>query len=855
MTDQTGLTMKEVRELRKSFGRNEITVKQGKSVLTQIKHICSEPIYLLLACSAIIYFILGDMTDGMVMIFFVLFVIGINLFQDIRTGNALKKLKAITDPQIEVIREDMKCLIPKEELLPGDLVLLYEGVKIPADGHLVYGSGLAVDESILTGEASAVWKEVRCSQEEQAPFGISKDRCYAGTSVTLGSGRMLVDRIGNNTEYGKIAEKLAGSNRDRSLLQRQMGTLARQCSYFAAILFFLVGGVTFWNLAEYELSHRLVHSMLAGVVLALSMVPGEFPVILSVYFSLGALRLARKKALIRRLSAIEALGSVSVLCLDKTGTITHNCLSVSDACIAQRQESKFCSVLALACKRETHDPVEHALLDYGEQLCSRCSRRLHGNKVRDRADAVMACSRLEEGNRLIKEYPFSNETRVMGQLWLYDNKYILAAKGSPEAILSICTLTKTELHELEQKLEEYSGQGLKVIALADAELEMNEIPEVLSECRLSFRGMLALADPPRESIDDCVKACYHAGIRILMITGDYPLTAAAVAKKVGIRHASNMITGDELEQMTDEELCERVKSCNVYARVLPLHKMRIVQALKNNGEVVAMTGDGVNDSTAQKAADIGIAMGKNGSEVTRDAADIILLDDNFSTILDTICDGRRIYQNILKTIAYVLAFHIPIALICLVTPLLGIGPQSLLLMPLHIVLLELVMDPTVSITLERQPAEPDTMRKSPRSPSGALVSAGTFIKCLLQGGVIFCSSFCLYFGMLNRGFPAETARTCGFTVLVLSSIFLVLVNCSEEESLFSTIRRLWPDKGIWVINLGIPGVLFLLIYTPLHEKMGFAPLSISNLVITIVLSLAAVMWYEIVKLFRRLLRE
>ncbi len=872
MTDQTGLTEQEAEERRKRFGKNEITARQGRRLLKQIKYLCSEPIYLLLAGSAILYFLLGETADGIIMIFFVVFVIGINLFQDIRTGNALKKLKAVTEPRAEVIRGGQKCLIPREELVPGDLVLLYEGVKIPADGYLVHCAGLTVNESLLTGESSPVRKEVPQGGANELSEKTSRIRCYAGTCVMLGTGRMIVEQTGNSTEYGRLAQELAYGNQERSLLQRQLRTLARQCSYFAAVMFFLVGGITFWNLAQYPPAQRLIHSILAGAVLALSLVPGEFPVILSVYFSLGALRLARRKALVRRLSAIESLGAVSVLCLDKTGTITQNSLSVSEAYVADKVSSagsehadnntavsgyrgnQFCKVLALACKKDSRDPVEHALLSYGEELC-RCCNHGHWNKMPSASERVMACSGPEEGSRLLREYPFSNETRAMGQLWMREDRYILAAKGSPEAILARCTLTRAERHQLEQRLAQYSGQGLKVIALAEAVVEGEELPENLPKRGLHFCGLLALADPPRETIADGVAACYHAGVRILMITGDHPVTASSVAKKVGIRNFARVITGDELDQMTDEEMGEKVKSCNVYARVLPLHKVRIVKALRNQGEIVAMAGDGINDAAAQMAADIGIAMGQNGSEVTREAADIILLDDHFPTILDTIRDGRRIYQNILKTIAYVLAFHIPIALICLAAPLVGIGPEDLLLMPLHIVLLELVMNPTVSVTLERLPAESDIMKKSAGASARRLVSFGIFLKCLVQGGMIFCAAFCLHFSLLNRGYPAKEARTCGFTVLVLSSILLVLVNCSEQESIFKILGRLWRDKGICIINLGIPVMLLLLIYTPLHGRVGFAPVSITQLLISIVLSMAAVLWYEVVKAFKRLLRE
>lgn len=859
MDNRTGLTISQVKEREKIYGRNEISVERKNRIRKQLKNILSEPIYLLLCMSAVIYFILGDGADGIIMIFFVVFVIGIDQFQDIRTGNALKKLKNFTDPKVEVIREGLKQTVSKEELVPGDLVILQEGAMIPADGHLVVSIGLTVDESILTGESAAVSKEAieetqdQCSKEQE-----SKCKCFSGTMVVLGSGQMIVDCIGNSTEYGKIAENLAGLNPESSLLQRQLQKLAKQCLYFAIVLFILVSLITFLNLNSYRLSERIVHSALSGVVLALSMVPGEFPVILSVFFSMGALRLIKKKALVRRLSSVETLGAVSVLCMDKTGTITENRMQVSETFIAEREEGRFCKILSLASRRDTCDSVEKACLDYGDELCSQCSfkhSQMRPSGLKNNSTEVIACS-MEDHRILLKEYPFTNEMKAMGRLWVTEGNRIIAAKGSPEGIMKLCDLTEVQKKELDSKLVKYSKQGYKVIALADTVLADDEdLPENMTECRLSFRGMLALSDPPRSGIANALRTCYRAGMRIVMITGDHPITAASIAKEVGIVNSHQVITGNEIEEASEEQLCNMVKECNIFARVMPHHKMRIVKVLKQNGEVVAMTGDGVNDSIALKMADIGIAMGDRGSEVSREAADLILLDDNFTTILDTIQDGRRIYQNIQKTIAYVLAFHIPIALCCLAAPLLGIEPQELLLMPLHIVLLELVMDPTVSVALERQPAEPDVMNHPPRNPSHNLMDYRSYSKSLLQGVVIFFTSFLLYYGMRQQGHPVELARTCGFSVLVLSSILLVLVNCSDHESIFHTIYRLRSEKAVWLLNLFILIGLCLFIYSPLRLRLGFAPLNLETMLLTVVLSMLCVLWYEVVKIGVRLAKR
>jgi len=831
MSSIQGLTMREVKELQYRYGKNEISTNKKGMLLEKIKHILDEPIYLLLTCSSVIYFLLGEAVDGAIMIAFVLFVIGIDVLQDARTGNTLKKLKDLSTPKIKVIREETEMLIPSVDLVPGDVMLIHEGVKLPADGLLILCSGLCIDESILTGESDCVWKTV--VQENNNPDGeyFRKDYCYTGTLVTLGNGIVIVDKIGNETEYGKIADKIIKVPSEATVLQKQMKKLAKQCTYIAAILFVMVSIVTFFNLSEYPLQKRWIESILAGVVLALSMVPGEFPVIQSVFLSMGALRLAKKHALIRRLPAVETLGAVSVLCVDKTGTITQNSMMVQELWSFDGRDELLCRTMALACKIETYDPMESAMLEYCVSATSIEDRR-----------------KLE----LVKEYAFTNELKAMGLIWRYESKRMIAVKGCAETILSLCRFSSQQGNIINEKLSELSKKGLRVIAVADLNLQALEaFPETLLDCKLHFRGFIGLLDPPRDHIIEDIHACHQAGIRVIMITGDHGITAASIACSAGITDSNEVITGEVIEQLSEDELRQRVKEVNIFARVLPLHKMRIVKALKDCGEIVAMIGDGVNDSPALKIADIGIAMGKHGSEVSREAADLILLDDNFSTILDSIQDGRRIYQNIIKSVGYIFAIHFPIAMVSFAAPLLGIAPEALLLLPLHIVLLELVMDPTCSVALERQPAERNIMQLPPRKAHKKLLSLSLLAKSITQGMAIFCGSFLLYYYLLINSYPAEIARTAGFSVMVLSNIFLVLVNCSDYDYIYQTIFKIRKDFGIWLVALFTVIGLVVMIYTPLSDFLKLSPLSCSMFLCVIGFSAISVLWYDIIKLFKR----
>jgi Ca2+-transporting ATPase len=457
-------------------------------------------------------------------------------------------------------------------------------------------------------------------------------------------------------------------------------------------------------------------------------------------------------------------------------------------------------------------------------------------------------------NEFVSEYAFTNELKMMGHVWRKDGHLIIAAKGSPERILTICELAAEERLAIESQIKTLSSQGLRVIAVATAKPENESaIPAAITDCRLTLLGLVGLADPPRESVKEDIAVCNRAGIRVVMITGDNGITASAIARKIGIPGSDNIITGEELEAMSEEELQEAVKTVSIFSRVIPEHKMRIVKAFKENGEIVAMTGDGVNDAPALKYADIGIAMGKRGSEVSREASDLILMDDNFTTIVETIRDGRRIYDNIRKAVGYVFTIHIPIAAASLLAPLLGISPTALMLLPLHVVLLEVLIDPTCSIVLERQPAEEDVMDRAPRDPKEKLLTGRLLGKSVLQGIFVFAASFGAYFVTLaGNSANASEARAMGLAVIMLANLFLVQVNSSNHDFAYHSAKQLVKDRVMWAVNLGTLALLAIILYTPFSAYLKLAPLSGMQVLTALGLAAASVLWYELVKLIRRL---
>lgn len=821
-----GLSDAEVTELREKYGMNVLVEEKKESMLMKVLKSFSEPVFLLLIGAACLYFFLGEPRDGSVMLIFVAFMGAINIYQEWKTDRTLAALKSLSTPKVTAIRGGEVRSVPSEELVPGDIIFISEGERISADCEVIENDGLGTDESTLTGESEIVWKVN--SPAKDGGRGWRADMCYAGTNAVAGRAVTRVVATGIHTEYGKIGADVAEAPERPTPLEKQTRRLVRDCSVFSLMLLIFVVAATYYR------GSGIVEAALSGITIAMATIPEEFPVVLTVFLALGAWRLAKRHALVRRIPSVETLGAVTVLCTDKTGTLTQNRMTLKNlASLCGTSLHKLTEVSVLASETNPIDPMERAIID---------------EAIKERVDV-----KLLQGRRLLYEYPFSSESRMMCHVWSYCGKIMAAAKGSPESIFPLCNLSPEEQEQADAKLRELTDAGCRVLAVAYND-DMGNIPQKMTDCKLNLAGLAAFIDPPRENVAESIRLCNSAGVRVVMITGDNSGTAHRLAHEVGLGCGERehvMITGEELESMTDEELADKLGEVTIFSRILPREKMRIVKALRARGEIVAMTGDGVNDAPALKYADIGIAMGGRGTEVAREAADMVLLDDDFSTIVRTIRDGRRIYDNIRKAMEYILVIHIPIALSALAAPLLGLPA---VLMPIHVVLLELIIDPTCSIIFERQPEERNIMERPPRPTGSPIITGGLLVKAIAQGLAIFGAAFGTYcFTLPIVG--AEHARTFFLTVLVLANLFLVYVNRSETDFAFTKGNQS-AGKLAWVVNTCVLLCLIVLSTVPhAADTAKLEALSIADFAFAVVVAAAATFWWEGVKLIGRIRRN
>jgi Ca2+-transporting ATPase len=812
-----GLTEKEVLEAREKYGTNEMEKKKKENFLQKVVHIFSEPMFLLLIITASIYFILGEIGDGVIMLCFVLFISGIEFVQEQKTDKAIEELNVLSSLNVKVIREGKTKIIDSKDIVVGDIVKLEEGDKISADSVILECQGLGVNESALTGESEVVYKKL----EDNSDNHFKLNKCYAGCDVVNGSATVRVTEVGINTEYGKIGRDLNTISKEKTPLEKQVKKLIVVCTLVSFLFFVGVIIINFICSKNLIFKDRLIQSILSGITIAMATIPEEIPVVLTVFLAMGAWGLTQKNTLTRNMKAVETLGAVTVLCTDKTGTLTENKMTVKKTFSS---DEDFLLVSSLACPKVPYDTMEIAIQEY-------CFKDDINNEVYD--------------NDLIYEYVFNNEDKMMGQIWRVNDKNLLCVKGAYESVLELCEMNKDNREKVVKKVEEYSRDGYRVLAIAKRE-DVVEIPKRLKDNKLVFVGLIALEDPPREGVKDSIKSCYEAGVRVIMITGDNGETAKGIAGKIGLEHNDKVITGRELEEISDDELKEVVKTTNIFARVYPNHKMRIVKALQENNEVVAMTGDGVNDAPALKKAEIGIAMGKRGTNVSKESSDMILMDDNFNTIVVAIKNGRTIYNNIRKAISYILVIHIPIALVSLIVPLFKLPT---LLLPIHIVLLELIIDPTSSIIFQRLKPDGDVMREKPRRIDEAIMSGKEVIKCILQGLVIFLFFFGSYYCLIRSGCNQSFARTFSFAILVLSNILVVYVLQSKEYALKNFVSDL-KDRVIVMINSLIIIMLLFIIYVPVFNKLvGTSGLEVGSLLMVVLISLLATIPFDILKVF------
>lgn len=816
MNQYQGLSSKEVLESRAKYGMNMMEKKKKESLFSKVLNVFKEPMFLLLLITASIYFILGEVGDGIIMLCFILFISGIEFFQEQKTDKALEALNTLSALNVKVLRDGKIQEIDSKDIVMGDIILLEEGDKVSADGILLECQGLGMNESSLTGESEVVYKKIQEDNENHFKWNM----CYAGTDVANGSALMKVVAIGSQTEYGKIGKALNAISKEKTPLEKQIKKLVIVCTIISFIFFIFVLIVNFMVHSDLQFNERLIQSILPAITVVMSSIPEEIPVVLTVFLAMGAWQLAKKNALTKNMKAVETLGAVTVLCTDKTGTLTENKMQVQNCFI---KDDDFYRVALLACSKEPYDPMEIAIQDacFTHQISKELYR--------------YTC---------LHEYIFNHEDKMMGQVWQLEQNKILCVKGAYENVLPLCHLKQTEYDEIVKQAMEYSKKGYRVLALAKND-HMEQIPKTLKENTLSFVGLIALVDPPRHGVKESIQSCYEAGVRVIMITGDNGDTAKGIASQIGLKQHTKVITGEELEKMSDEELEKKVKETNIFARVYPNHKMRIVKALQKHQEVVAMTGDGVNDAPALKQASIGIAMGKRGTNVSKEASDMILMDDHFNTIVDAIKNGRVIYSNIKKAISYILVIHMPIALACLFVPLLHL---PVFLLPIHIVLLELIIDPTSSIIFERLKPDNNVMKEKPRKINDPIISSSIIVKCILQGVAIFAGFFGSYYHLIKNGMDPVFSVTFSFTVLVLSNIFVVYVLQSNEFALKNMIIDL-KDKVIAFINFVIILMLLFIIYVPFLQKIvGTTPLTLKELFCAILISIMVTLPFDLLKL-------
>ncbi|WP_345991275.1 cation-translocating P-type ATPase [Sulfurimonas sp. HSL-1716] len=820
-----GLSSAEAELRLKKYGPNISAQSSPKSLLSIIIGVLGEPMFLMLLSAGGIYLLLGDLAEALFLLVFVFVVIGITLIQAHKTERALESLRDLSAPRALVIRDGKEIRIAGQKVVPGDLLVLHEGDRIAADGRLVEGQ-IFVDESLLTGESIPLGKTADTDGESKT------SKIFASTVITKGCATAIAELTGNDTAVGQIGKSLLTTYDTASGLQISSRIIVKNLVMIAfATVFVLV--LVNWLLNQ----HSFLQSILSGITLAMAILPEEITVILTVFLALGAWRISKINVLTRDIAAVEALGTITVLAADKTGTLTQNSmqvaeLSVDDASFIsssqKKLEEKFHSLVEfamLATPANPFDPMEKAIHSFGRELLSG-TEHIHDNSIPD------------------FEYELCAEILAMTRVLSTSDPslYMLATKGAPEAVADLCHLPKDELEDIEQRVEAMAQRGLRVLGVARGEWRKKDQdqnwPKSQHDFDFTFLGLIGFIDPLREEVPKAVKTCQDAGIKVLMLTGDHPMTAGAIAAQAGLSKDSGIILGDEIETLDDDTLKERLKETAICARMRPEHKLRLVQVLQDSGEIVAMTGDGVNDAPALKASNVGIAMGQRGTDVARESASLVLLDDSFASITDAVAQGRRIYDNITKATRFAFAVHLPIIMLTLLPALLQ---WPILLMPAHIVLLQLLIDPACSIVFESEPAAADIMKRPPRRIGESPFSIKNVKHALMQGGGI---AFILMAGdalLQQMQWNDAAIRMSIFISFVLTLFFLILAN----RTLTYTVKSYAREHNPWMIFMfgGVALILASIIFIPaLREIMRFSPIEASILLAALFLFLSNGAW-------------
>jgi Ca2+-transporting ATPase len=820
----TGLSSAQAAQRLAQDGPNALPGGQQRTLGTIVWETGQDPMFLLLLGAGCLYLVLGDLQEGLALLVFVVFTLGLTLYQEGKTERAIQALRDLSSPRALVLRDGSAQRIAGHEVVVGDVLMLAEGDRVPADAVLVSANSLQVDESLLTGEAVPVQKVAATGAVVQAPpGGDNLPFVYSGTLINQGQGVARVSATGARSEIGRIGAALQTLQGERSPLKIQTAQLVTRLAWVALLMSLALVLAYGWLRGDWT------QAWLAGIALAMSMLPQEFTVVLTVLPALGALRLSREKVLTRRIAAIETLGATSVLCADKTGTLTQNRMTVAQLYVDGQQWPVNYAVPG-ALPENFHALVEFSILASETTPFDAMEQAFHRLGQHFLADT----EHLHRDWKLVHEYALTPQLRAMSHVWraVDGADHEVAAKGAPEAIIDLCHLDAPAQQRVAAAVDAMAAQGLRVLGVAKARFAGSAWPAGEHDFEFEFVGLLGLADPLRPEIAQAVRECHEAGIRVVMITGDYPATARAIAQQAQLEVAQ-VLSGDELEAMDDAALRQRMQTVNVCARIAPQQKLRIVQALKASGEIVAMTGDGVNDAPALKAAHVGVAMGGRGTDVAREAASLVLLDDNFASIVRAVRLGRRIYDNLRKSMSYILAVHVPIAGAALVPVLLG---WPVLLYPIHIAFLELIIDPACSMVFENEPPEGDLMRRPPRDAKAPLFAGLTLWLALAQGlGVLLVLLAGTAWSATRL--DEDQVRAFAFTTLVLGNLGLMFGNRTQRASLLAALRTRNP--ALWIVSAAASAFLLLAGYQPWRAALfRFEALPLSELVLAATLGLA-----------------